>query len=140
MEHSERKRFFRVNRALLRQQAHMAAIDSATSPAVESLGIVGAMAAGALAGYWVINRYYGMEPSDMLALTGALTAVFDPIRKLAHVNIRFQQAEAAATRVFEMQDRPRKSASPTPRPCRATPTASSCETSASATPARPRTP
>ena len=108
MEPSERKRFFRINRALLRQQAHMAAIDSATSPAVESLGFIAAMAAGVLAGYWVINHSYGMEASDMLALTGALAATFDPIRKLAHVNIRFQQAESAATRVFEMQDRPQE--------------------------------
>ncbi len=104
MEGTERRRFFRVNRALLKQQRRMAAIDSATSPAVEAIGIIAAMGAVAVAGYWVINRPDVMDQGHFLALMACLAAMFDPVRKLAHVNTRFQRADAAAKRVFELQD------------------------------------
>ncbi len=103
MEGAERRRFFRVNRALLAQQRRIAAIDSATSPTVEALGIIAAMGAVAIAGYWVINLGI-MNQERFLALMACLAAMFDPVRKLAHVNTRFQQADAAAKRVFELQD------------------------------------
>ncbi|MHC4718030.1 MAG: ABC transporter ATP-binding protein, partial [Planctomycetota bacterium] len=104
MEGAERKRFFRTNRALLKQQRRMARIDSATAPAVEALGITAAMGAGALAGYWVFNDMHGLKGDDFLALMACLAAMFDPVRKLAKVATRFQRAEAAAARVFELQD------------------------------------
>ncbi len=108
MEGSERRRFFRVNRALLKQQRRIAAIDSATSPAVEVLGIVAAMGAIAVAGYWVIKHPEVMDQDRFIALMACLAAMFDPVRKLAHVNTRFQQADAAAKRVFELQDQPQE--------------------------------
>lgn len=104
MEVAERKRFFRVNRALLKQQKRMAAIDAATAPAVEALGITAALGATCVAGYWVFH--YQMKPDDFLTLMACLFAMFDPIRKLAKVATRFQQAEAAAARVFELQSLP----------------------------------
>ncbi len=105
MEGAERRRFFRVNRALLKQQRRMAAIDSATSPAVEAIGIIAAMGAVAVAGYWVIVLEV-MPQYRFIALMACLAAMFDPVRKLAHVNTRFQRADAAAKRVFELQDQP----------------------------------
>ena len=105
MEGAERRRFFRVNRALLKQQRRMAAIDSATSPAVEAIGIIAAMGAVAVAGYWVVVLEV-MPQHRFIALMACLAAMFDPVRKLAHVNTRFQRADAAAKRVFELQDQP----------------------------------
>ena len=102
MEGSERRRFFRTNRRLLKQQQRMAKIDSATAPAVEALGIIAAMGAVAIAGYWVFNNQ--MKPESFLALMACLAAMFDPMRKLAKVVTRFQRAEAAAKRLFELQD------------------------------------
>lgn len=108
MEGAERRRFFRVNRELLNQQRRIAAIDSATSPAVEALGIVAAMGAVAIAGYWVIKYPEVMDQERFFALMACLAAMFDPVRKLAHVNTRFQRADAAAKRVFELQDQPQE--------------------------------
>ena len=104
MEAAERGRFFRVNRTLLAQRKKMLGIDSATGPAVEALGMTAAMGAVALAGYWVFNRPEIMDRERFLAVMGCLAALYDPVRKLAKVFTRFQRSEAAAARVFELQD------------------------------------
>ncbi|HDZ22290.1 hypothetical protein LCGC14_0238870 [marine sediment metagenome] len=106
MESAERKRFYRVNRRLIKQQRRMARIDSATSPSVEALGITAALAAGGMAGWWVFNDQ--MDSARFLAMMVCLGAMFDPVRKLAKVATRFQRAEAAATRVFELHDQPQE--------------------------------
>jgi len=106
MEGGERKRFFRVNRQLLRQQRKMARIDSATAPVVEGLGIMAACAAVGVAGYFVLGGQ--MDREIFMTWIGALMATFDPVRKLAHVITRFQRADAAAGRIFEMMDRPQE--------------------------------
>jgi ABC-type multidrug transport system fused ATPase/permease subunit len=102
MEGAERRRFFRVNRQLLRQQNRMERLDAATGPTVESLGVAAGMVAAGAAGYLV---FAGMLDRDVF-LTWMVTmfAIFDPVRKLAKVTMRFQQADAAAKRVFELQD------------------------------------
>jgi ABC-type multidrug transport system fused ATPase/permease subunit len=102
MEGAERKRFFRVNRQLLRQQNRMERLDAATGPTVEALGIAAGMAAAGAAGYLVFT---GMLDRDMfITWMVAMFAIFDPVRKLAKVTMRFSQADAAAKRVFELQD------------------------------------
>lgn len=102
MEGTERRRFFRANRSLLKQQRKIARIDSAIAPTIESMGLTTALCAGALAGYWVFNHQ--MRPDAFLAMMACLAALFDPLRKLAKVATRFQRADAAATRIFELQD------------------------------------
>ncbi|MBL7133001.1 MAG: ATP-binding cassette domain-containing protein [Phycisphaerae bacterium] len=103
MEGHERRRFFRVNRAVYKQQRRMARIDSATSPIVEGLGMIAGMAAGALAGYWVLVDET-MDVDLFLTWMALLGGMFDPIRKLSKVITRFHRADAAATRVFELHD------------------------------------
>ncbi|HOF19391.1 MAG TPA: ABC transporter ATP-binding protein, partial [Phycisphaerae bacterium] len=102
MEGAERRRFFRVNRALLKQQTRMERLDAATGPTVESLGIAAGMVAAGAAGYLVFN--YRMDQAVFLTWMVALFALFDPVRKLAKVSMRFQASEAAAKRIFELQD------------------------------------
>ncbi len=106
MESSERKRFLRVNRGLVKQQRRMSRIDAATSPAVEALGLTAAMGAVALAGYWVLNNE--LDAQVFIALMACLAAMFDPVRKLAKVATRFQRADAAAKRIFDLQDTPQE--------------------------------
>jgi ABC-type multidrug transport system fused ATPase/permease subunit len=106
MESAERKRFFHVNRRLVKQQRRMSRIDAATSPAVEALGLTAAMGAVALAGYWVLNNE--LDPQVFIALMACLAAMFDPVRKLAKVATRFQRADAAAKRIFDLQDTPQE--------------------------------
>jgi len=115
MEAAQRRRFLRVNRHLLRQQKRMVATDAATAPAVEALGILAAVLAMAVAGYWVLHGMHAMDPHKFLALMACLAAMFDPVRKLAKVAARFQRAESAAARIFELHDRQqetRRSAAP----------------------------
>ena len=106
MEGTERRRLFAVLRNLLRQQKRMARIDAATAPAVEALGITGGIAAAGLAGYWVLHG--AMDPHIFLTWMGCLAALYDPVRKLAKVPTRLQRAEAAAARIFELQDQPQE--------------------------------
>ncbi len=103
MEGSERKRFFRANRQLYKQQKKIASIDAATAPTVEALGIIGAMLAAGLAGSWVLRGE--MDQEVFMTWMALLAAIFDPVRKLAKVVTRFQRADAAASRIFELQDR-----------------------------------
>jgi subfamily B ATP-binding cassette protein MsbA len=112
MEGSERKRFFRVNRQLLKQQNKMERLDALTGPMVEALGILAGMGAAGFAGYLVFigMDFFGGKMDKELFLTWmvALFAMFDPIRKLAKVSLRFQASDAAAQRVFELQDIPQE--------------------------------
>jgi ABC-type multidrug transport system fused ATPase/permease subunit len=102
MESHERKRFFRENRRLLKQQRRMARIDAATAPAVEAMGVIaGTLAAGA-AGYFVLHDLF--DPFIFIAWMACLAALFDPVRKLAKVATRFQRADAAAARILELRD------------------------------------
>jgi len=110
MEGGERKRFFRVNRELLSQQRRMAAIDAATAPTAEALGITAGICAAGFAGYLVFNRQ--MDPHYFLTWMAALAAMFDPVRKLAKVATRFQRADAAAARVFELADAEKEKSPP----------------------------
>ena len=104
MEGRERKRFFRVNRDLLTQEKRILRIDAATAPAIEALGMVAAMGAIALAGYWVFNRPGIMDQGKFLVVMACLAAMFDPVRKLSKVVARFQRSEAAAARMFQLRD------------------------------------
>ena len=93
MEGAERRRFFRVNRQLLKQQNKMERLDAATGPAVEALGIVGRHGGRRRRRVHGLLHEPGMEPDDVLFLTWmvALFAMFDPVRKLAKVTMRFQR-------------------------------------------------
>ena len=88
---------------MFKQQRKIAKIDAAIGPTVEALGVSAATIAGAIGGYWVFRGRIDAE--DFLATMVALAAMFDPVRKLSKVLPRFQRAEAAATRIFELQDR-----------------------------------
>jgi len=110
MEGTERQRFFRANRRLFQQQKRIAWIDAATGPAVEALGITAAAGAGALGGYWIFSGQ--MDPEDFVGVMACMVAIFDPVRKLAKVVNRFQRADAAAGRIFELQDQPKERSLP----------------------------
>jgi len=109
-EGAERRRFFRANRALVAQQFRKERLDAATRPIVEILSTVTAMAAAAIAGYLVFTTApFGIETFHLdrtifVAWMTASFAMFDPIHKLAKVAMRFAESDAAAKRIFELQD------------------------------------
>ncbi|MCK5114244.1 MAG: ABC transporter ATP-binding protein [Phycisphaerae bacterium] len=106
METSERKRFFAVNRKLYKQQRRITRTRAATAPTVEALGIIAAVAAAGGAGYLVFSGK--MDTEKFMAWMACLAAMFDPVRKLSKVVTRFQRGDAAAERIFEMQERPQE--------------------------------
>ena len=106
MESTERNRFFLANRNLLRQQQRIARIDSITAPTIEALGVTAGVVAAGFGGYMVLTDR--LKPGLFFTWLACLAGLFDPLRKLAKVVNRFQRAEAAASRVFELQDQPQE--------------------------------
>jgi len=106
MESAERKRFFRINRNLLKEQDRISRVDSATAPSVEAMGIAAGIVAAGTAGYFVLQG--AMDPYVFMAWMACLAAMFDPLRKLAEVVNRFHSADAAAIRTFELSDQPQE--------------------------------
>ena len=106
MEDVERKRFSNVNQRLLKQQKRIARAEAIVAPSIEAMGITAAMAAVALAGYRVLSGQ--LDTEIFIGWMAMLMAMFDPIRKLAKVSTVFQRADAAAHRVFQLQDQPQE--------------------------------
>lgn len=106
MESTERGRFFDVSRRLFKQQRRMSRIDAATSPIIETMGVTAGMTAAGIGGYWVLHGK--IDPFIFLTWLGCLAGMFDPVRKLAKVFTRFQRADAAAKRIFDLQDQPQE--------------------------------
>jgi len=102
METTERKRFRRIHRQVVKQRRRMARIEAATAPSIEAMGITAGSGAILVAGWWVLTGK--MSAELFMTWVACLAAMFDPVRKLAKVATRFQRAEAAATRIFELQD------------------------------------
>jgi len=103
-ENHERKRLFKIDRHLLRQELKMGFIEAMTSPTIELFAFAGV--AGTI-------LYFAMdilnEPDrtpEFMTMLICLGAVFDPIRKLSSVYPKLQRANAAAQRVFELIDSP----------------------------------
>jgi ABC-type multidrug transport system fused ATPase/permease subunit len=108
MENRERRRFRRVNRQMLQQNLKMFFVDALSGPVVEALGITAAMAAVAVAGYWMLHNQHDLDAEKFLTLMACLAAMFDPIRKLSSVSTVFHASDAAAARVMELHDAPQE--------------------------------
>ena len=102
MEGVERRRFFQVNRRLLKQQKRIARTEAIVAPSIEAMGITAAMVAVGVAGHSVLNGQ--LDTEIFIGWMALLVAMFDPIRKLAKVSTTFQRADAAAIRIFQLQD------------------------------------
>jgi len=103
MESAERRRFFTAARRLFREFRKIALLDAATAPSIEALGItIGVIGAG-VGGYRVLHGQ--MDASMFIGWLVLMASAFDPVRKLSKVYTRFQKADAAAKRIFEVHDR-----------------------------------
>ncbi len=112
LENRERRRFLRINRQMLRQNLRIFFVDALSGPVVEAMGVTAAMAAVAVAGYWVLHRQHDLDAEKFLALMACLVAMFDPIRKLSSVSTVFHASAAAAARVMELHDTPQEVSAP----------------------------
>jgi ABC-type multidrug transport system fused ATPase/permease subunit len=103
-QETERADFVGINRKLLKQQLRIAKVDSSTAPLLETLGMMAGCVGLVFGAHWV---YKGtMQASDFFTLLILLGATAESVRKTSDVWNKFQQANAAAERVFGVLDRP----------------------------------
>jgi ABC-type multidrug transport system fused ATPase/permease subunit len=106
----EQTHFGGLNRRLLKQQFKIAKVDASTAPLLETLGMIAGSAGLVFGAHWV---YKGtMQASDFFTLLILLGATADSVRKTSNVWNKFQQADTAAERVFDILDRPVESEKP----------------------------
>lgn len=101
-ENYERKRLFKVDRSMLKQELKMGFVEALTSPTIELLAFVGASAVILYFANIVLQQPDKM-PRFMTMLV-CMGAIFDPVRKLSSVYPKLQRANAAAQRIFELID------------------------------------
>jgi ABC-type multidrug transport system fused ATPase/permease subunit len=98
----ERRRFARINKALLKEQIRLNHYAALSRPTVETLAVALASIPMMAAAYFVLQ---GMLDKEMFfTLLACFAAMLEPMRKLADVNGKLQQTNAAAARVFEVID------------------------------------
>ena len=101
-ENYERKRLFKVDRSMLKQELRMGLVEALTSPTIELFAFIGASAVILYFADAVLqDRGRQADFATMLLCMGA---IFDPVRKLSSVYPKLQRANAAAQRIFELID------------------------------------
>ncbi len=105
-EAEERRRVWRTEREMLGQVRKLSWIEAVSSPLIEVAGIAIASAAIVWLAARTLNDPVTHPPSRLVTMVVLLSAMLDPIRKIASVYNMVQRAGAAAGRVFEFLDRP----------------------------------
>jgi ABC-type multidrug transport system fused ATPase/permease subunit len=98
----ERRRFARVNKDLLSEQIKLNHYASLSRPTIETLAVALISIPMMWAAYYVLKGTLDRE--NFITLLACFAAMIEPLRKLADVNSKVQQTNAAATRVFEVAD------------------------------------
>jgi ATP-binding cassette, subfamily B, bacterial MsbA len=94
----------RVNKKLVKRLLRVSKVDSASTPVLEILGMIGGSAAVVVGIGWVMNQ--NMEPSYFFLLLISLGVSADSFRKTIDVYNKLQMSNAAAERVFALLDSP----------------------------------
>lgn len=110
-EARERRRMWQLERKMMKQQLRLAWIEAISSPAIELIGVIAAVA-GVV---WLAARIFSgdLAPSQFVLMVGLIAAMLDPIRKIANVYNMVQRSGGAATRIFALLDQ-REEQSPHP--------------------------
>jgi ABC-type multidrug transport system fused ATPase/permease subunit len=100
----ERKRMWQLERRMFKHQNRLALIEALSSPMIEVIGVIFA-AAGIV---WLASRTFSDELSvaQFMTMVVLLSAMLDPIRKVANVYNIVQRAGGAAERIFKTLDQP----------------------------------
>jgi subfamily B ATP-binding cassette protein MsbA len=103
-EGHERRRMWQLEREMLKQQNKLAWIEAFSSPLIEVTGVLIA-AAGIV---WLAHRTFSgeIDTSQFAVMVILLSAMLDPIRKIANVYNMVQRSGAASTRIFQFLDQP----------------------------------
>ncbi len=98
----ERRRFAQANRALYQQQRKLSHYAALSRPTIEAMAVVLASVPILILAKLVLQDSISKE--SFFLLLACFAAIFEPLRKLSDVNTKLQQANAAATRIFEIID------------------------------------
>ncbi len=101
-ENTERRRLWRLDRKMFRQQLKLVRLDAAMSPTLEVLGVIVISAAALWLGGRVIELE--MDPAKFGTLVVLLGMMTDPVRKLADAYTKILRSSAGADRLFEILD------------------------------------
>lgn len=103
-EGHERRRMWKLERQMLKHQNKLAWIEALSSPLIEVLGVL--LASCGIV--WLAARtFWGeIDASQFAVMVILLTAMLDPVRKVANVYNVVQRSGAAADRIFSFLDRP----------------------------------
>jgi subfamily B ATP-binding cassette protein MsbA len=102
MEEREIGRFAVVNRRVRDALVKQVAYDELAAPVIEFFAAIAAAAVIYYGGLMVIRGQ--CTSGQLVAFLVAAGSMYEPIKKLSKVNVAFQQALAAADRIFEILD------------------------------------
>ena len=104
MEDYEKKRFFEKTRDYFRLEMKAVVARSLSSPVMEFLGGLGVAFVIWYGGYKVITG--ASTPGTFFSFMAAVIMLYDPVKKLSHLNNAVQQGLAATDRIFDIIERP----------------------------------
>ena len=102
MEEYERRRYRHASEQVFRAIMRIVKVDALTSPVLEVLGSVGIVVAIWVGGYLVFSK--SLTPGAFMAFLGALTSLYQPVKRISQINNNIQRGMAGAARVFELMD------------------------------------
>lgn len=115
MEQHEKQRFFAQTRRLFNLEIKGVKVRALSSPIMEFFGGLGIAFVIWYGGSEVIDGK--TTPGTFMSFLACVLLLYDPVRKLSHLNNTIQQGLAAADRVFDIVETPSDIQDPvTPRP------------------------
>jgi subfamily B ATP-binding cassette protein MsbA len=99
---SEKARFDEENQRLYGLYVRMKRVEALSPAVMEALGSFGVAGVVLFGGYQVIHG--DMTPGTFFSFMAALLLLYAPIKKLATVNTKIQEALAASERIFSLLD------------------------------------
>ncbi len=98
----ERRRFHRINHAVLREEMSARTARALTSPVIELIAMAGVMAVALVAAWYLYRAPTPAEPKTLVQVLIALGMAGNSFKPLANLNNELQGAAAAAERVDEV--------------------------------------
>ena len=102
MEDAEKRRFGEENHRLYDLYVKMKRVESMSPAIMEVLGSLGVAGVILYGGHRVIGGV--MTPGTFFSFLAAVLLLYEPVKRLASVNTRIQEALAASDRIFTLMD------------------------------------
>lgn len=104
LEHIMEKEMDTAVKAVEKRANSIAALESATSPIMETLAGLAIAGAIALSAIWVLEK--GNTPGEMMAFITALLLAYEPAKRLARMRISIEAGMIGVRMMYELIDKP----------------------------------